>query len=112
MLREAAVEFLGSADGWCVPSYGRRMGAHVDAIMERMDSGDLNEAVILVPARWDTAWWRRLSPSTVCFIRGRVRFGGHPTGAPFPSAVLYHGHRQDEFGRAFVRFGDVFAVTS
>jgi site-specific DNA-methyltransferase (adenine-specific) len=54
--------------------------------------------VALVPARTDTHWWhdhvwdaQRHAPRTgveVRFLRGRLKFSGMPTGAPFPSVVV------------------------
>ena len=46
--------------------------------------------VMLVPSRTDTRWWHRFAmrASEIRFIRGRLKFGGAKTGAPFPSAVL------------------------
>jgi site-specific DNA-methyltransferase (adenine-specific) len=40
-------------------------------------------------ARVDTAWWHDVAAcGEVRFLRGRVRFGGTRSGAPFPSAVV------------------------
>lgn len=54
--------------------------------------------VALVPARTDTRWWhehvwdmaqhRPRAGVEVRFLRGRVKFSGASTGAPFPSAVV------------------------
>jgi hypothetical protein len=45
--------------------------------------------VCLVPARTDTRWWQDCcTAGEVRFVRGRLRFGGTATGAPFPSAVV------------------------
>ena len=45
---------------------------------------------MLVPARTDTAWWHDyvVPFAEVRFLRGRVKFEGAPTTAPFPSAVV------------------------
>lgn len=43
----------------------------------------------LVPARTDTEWWHRyVIREDVRFVKGRLRFGGSPNPAPFPSAVV------------------------
>jgi phage N-6-adenine-methyltransferase len=49
-------------------------------------------AVYLVPARTDTAWWHELAwgRAEVRFLRGRLKFGGSKTSAPFPSVVLVY----------------------
>jgi site-specific DNA-methyltransferase (adenine-specific) len=46
--------------------------------------------VLLVPARTDTRWWHEfaMKATEIRFIRGRLKFGGAKTGAPFPSAVV------------------------
>ncbi|AGC43298.1 prophage L54a N-6-adenine-methyltransferase [Myxococcus stipitatus DSM 14675] len=57
--------------------------------------------VALLPARTDTRWWHRHiwdvdrdapRPGVrVKFFRGRLKFGGRKTGAPFPSALVTFG---------------------
>lgn len=43
----------------------------------------------LVPARTDTEWWHRyVIGREVRFVKGRLKFGGSPNPAPFPSAVV------------------------
>lgn len=46
--------------------------------------------VLLVPSRTDTRWWHKfaMKASEIRFIRGRLKFGGATTGAPFPSCVV------------------------
>lgn len=47
--------------------------------------------VCLVPVRTDTAWWHRYVlpfAAEIQYLRGRVRFEGAASSAPFPSAVL------------------------
>lgn len=49
---------------------------------------DRATVVMLVPARTDTRyWWRFTRQAEIRFLPGRLRFGGAPSGAPFPSAV-------------------------
>ena len=48
-------------------------------------------AVYLLPARTDTRWFHRLClpyATEIRFVRGRLKFGGSTTGAPFPSMVV------------------------
>lgn len=50
-----------------------------------------NEAtiVVLVPARTDTrAWFDHVRFGEVRFLKGRLKFKGAPTSAPFPSALV------------------------
>lgn len=46
--------------------------------------------VLLVPARTCTRWWHNyaMKATEIRFIRGRLKFGGAKTGAPFPSCVV------------------------
>jgi site-specific DNA-methyltransferase (adenine-specific) len=45
--------------------------------------------VALIPARPDTRWWWDYvrKADLIYFIKGRLRFGGGKSGAPFPSAL-------------------------
>lgn len=60
--------------------------------------------VALVPARTDTAWWATLMEArpTVAFWRGRLKFKGAPSGAPFPSALLFYNVPPDVVAAVFV----------
>ena len=54
--------------------------------------------VCLVPSRTDTRWWHQhvwdgekhqpRSGVEIRFIKGRLKFGGSESGAPFPSVVI------------------------
>lgn len=46
--------------------------------------------VALLPSRTDTGWWHEciMRADRIYFIRGRLKFSGHKTGAPFPSAII------------------------
>lgn len=47
---------------------------------------------ILIPSRTDTAYWHDyLSSGALFFIRGRLKFVGAKSGAPFPSAIVCLG---------------------
>jgi phage N-6-adenine-methyltransferase len=47
---------------------------------------------ILIPSRTDTAYWHdSLSSGALFFIRGRLKFVGAKSGAPFPSCVVCLG---------------------
>lgn len=54
-------------------------------------------AVCLVPARVDTNWWwdnvvTYGGSVSVAFIKGRIKFVGASSGAPFPSALVIYGY--------------------
>lgn len=45
--------------------------------------------VCLIPARTDTKWWHRYAmKGEIRLIKGRVKFEGAKSSAPFPSAVV------------------------
>ncbi len=73
---------------WCNPPYGRSITSKwVDKAIEE---GRKTLVVMLLPARPSTRWWARAVESCqeVRFVRGRIKFQGAASGAPFPSAVL------------------------
>ena len=71
---------------YCNPPYGRGIGDWLAKARE----ADLS--VFLLPARTDTKWWHEhaMKADEVRFLRGRLKFGGSKTGAPFPSVVLIY----------------------
>lgn len=72
---------------WMNPPYGSEIGSWVRKAWESAQQGAT--VVCLVPARVDTGWWWDYCRfGEVRFLRGRLRFGGGDTGAPFPSAVV------------------------
>lgn len=91
------------------PPYGREIGAWVDGCVEAAAPYDLSghefhpEIIALVPARVDTAWYRRCveTAQAIRFWNGRLTFKGAPHPAPFPSALIYWGDRARRFHRAF-----------
>jgi phage N-6-adenine-methyltransferase len=72
---------------WMNPPYGDGIGAWMRKAHESSLLGAT--VVCLVPARTDTRWWQDIAAlGDIRFVRGRLRFGGTATGAPFPSAVV------------------------
>ena len=83
-----AQKWTGSC--WMNPPYGSEIPAWIQKAAEEAASGAT--VVCLVPARVDTAWWwDYVSFAEVRFLRGRLKFGGAETSAPFPSAVVVFG---------------------
>lgn len=71
------------------PPYGRKIGLWIKKAYEASLKGAI--VVCLLPSRTDTAWWHDYviaHASMVKFVRGRLKFGGSKTSAPFPSAVV------------------------
>ena len=73
---------------WMNPPYGRGIGEWVRKAFEESLRGAT--VVALLPARSDTAWWHDyvMKASEIRLLRGRLRFVGAKTSAPFPSAVV------------------------
>jgi site-specific DNA-methyltransferase (adenine-specific) len=72
---------------WMNPPYGRQIGKWMKRAYEASLTGA--KVVCLVPARTDTNWWWEFArKGDIEFIRGRLKFGGVQTSAPFPSAVV------------------------
>ena len=69
---------------FCNPPYGPGIAKWLAKARE----ADL--AVYLLPSRTDTRWWHdhAMHADEIRFLRGRLKFGGATTGAPFPSVVL------------------------
>jgi len=66
------------------------------------DEGDRAPVICcLIPARTDTAWWHDhvAMHAKVIFLRGRVRFVGGASAAPFPSAVAVFGEMAENLPR-------------
>lgn len=88
------------------PPYSR-VQAFADKVA--LEAGNIAEAIVLVPARTETRWWRVIPASVVCFFDGRLRFipeNGEAKGAAtFPSAALYVGPDPAAFYFAFADMG-------
>lgn len=92
--RYFTVEDDGLAQSWapeCVfmnPPYGRVIGQWIEKAYH--ESRDGATVVCLVPARTDTAYWHDyvMRADEIILLRGRVRFVGGTSCAPFPSAVV------------------------
>lgn len=70
---------------WCNPPYGRGIK---DWVLKASQHDDL--VVMLLPARTDTKWFHELvlPNASVEFIKGRLKFGGGQSPAPFPSMIV------------------------
>lgn len=72
---------------WVNPPYGRALG-----LWTRKASLEAKHAaliVMLVPSRTDTVWWHEaIKTARPVFLKGRLRFEGAKSSAPFPSALL------------------------
>lgn len=63
--------------------------------------------ITLTPARTDTKWFQEhmITASAMCFWKGRIRFVGAPSAAPFPAVIAYWGNDTDKFKEIFSPYG-------
>lgn len=74
---------------WMNPPYGREQVKWINKASESKCT-----IVCLIPARPDTKVWHNIifeKASAVCFLKGRLKFGGSKDSAPFPSAIVVFG---------------------
>jgi phage N-6-adenine-methyltransferase len=83
---------------WCNPPYGAGVGRRLEKAWQSVSSGEAEVVVCLVPARTDTAWGHDWATrAEIEFLRGRLRFGGKDSSAPFPSALLVFRNAQNRY---------------
>lgn len=73
------------------PPYGREIGAWVTKAHNESERGAL--VVGLLPARTDTVWFHEhvYHAAEIRFLRGRIKFEGATSSAPFPSIIAVWG---------------------
>ena len=82
---------------WCNPPYGREQTKFVLKVYEASVKHN-STVVVLIPARPDTKLWQNIifpNANQICFIKGRLKFGGAKESAPFPSALVVFGNDVD-----------------
>ena len=73
---------------FCNPPYSRIV-EFLKKGLYHLAAGDCELLVYLIPARTDTAWFHDYcKQGEIRFIRGRLKFGGSKSSAPFPSMVV------------------------
>ena len=99
---------------WMNPPYAQPLIADFsEAVASKYESGEIEQACILVNNATETAWFQRMlqAASAVCFPRSRIRFvdpEGNPSGAPLQGqAVLYLGNEPETFASVFSEKGAV-----
>ena len=92
------------------PPYGNDLAKWTSLLCEEFEKGTLTEAIALLPARTDTAWFRGLAKYPRCFLQGRLKFLGAKSSAPFPSMLVYLGARPGVFWKVFSNTGGVYRV--
>lgn len=75
---------------YCNPPYGEE-GVWVHKAIVEVAVGRAARVVFLIPSKTSTGWWHQLVEpyaATVRFLKGRRKFVGAPSCAPFASAVV------------------------
>ncbi|MBU2806170.1 adenine methyltransferase, partial [Acidithiobacillus ferridurans] len=85
---------------WCNPPYGRAIPDWIAKSAAAAAGGA--QVLVLIPARTGARWWHEAiaAGATPLFLRGRLKFwrnGVEGDAAPFDSAILCFGLRQDQF---------------
>lgn len=93
------------------PPYGDAIRLFVDRLLAAYESGDVSEAIAVLPARPDTRWFQPLYRYPLCFWRGRVKFNRpgkqKASSAPFPTVILYLGAQVERFCTLFGEYGQI-----
>lgn len=92
------------------PPYGRGIDKWVDKVMDEYEAGNVKEAILLLPARTETRWFRRLTDFKWCAVNKRIKFGGKDgsNSATFPSAIFYLGWQPKKFSKVFSKIGIIW----
>lgn len=93
------------------PPYGRVLRTWTDRLIDEFEAGDVTAAIVCVPSRTDTAWFRQFAPYHRCFVTGRLKFSGSANSAPFPTVIFYLGPNPDRFVEVFSPIGDCYGPT-
>jgi len=89
------------------PPYGSEIPQWIDALVSKYESGELREAIALLPGRTDTRWFQPLYAHPICMVRGRLQFQNSPHSAPFPSVIVYLGSNRIGFINIFKELGPI-----
>ena len=81
---------LSGFTGWLNPPYGRMLKPFSEQVVKQLEKGNIKRVVMLVPCRTETKWFLTLIPyaSHVLFFKGRLRFEGATSSAPFSSCLI------------------------
>jgi hypothetical protein len=99
---------------WMNPPYAQPLITQfTELLSDKFDSGEINQACVLVNNATETNWFQRMldSCTCLCLLKSRVKFidkSGNPSGAPLQGQiVLYFGNNQQSFEKSFSQFGKV-----
>jgi hypothetical protein len=120
---KAQTYFTADSDGltktwggnvWMNPPYAQPLITQfTELLSDKFDSGEINQACVLVNNATETNWFQRMldSCTCLCLLKSRVKFidkSGNPSGAPLQGQiVLYFGNNPQSFEKSFSQFGKV-----
>ena len=90
------------------PPYGRELKKWILYLCEQYESGNVDEAIALVPSRTDVEWFKRIATYPICCIFGRLKFVNAKWPSPFPSMIIYMGKNIKKFAKIFSDIGDSY----
>jgi ParB family chromosome partitioning protein len=100
---------------WMNPPYAQPLiNQFAEAVSQKLESGEIDQAIILVNNATETQWFQRMAgvASAVCFPKSRIKFldpSGKP-GAPLQGqAIIYFGNCPKLFRQEFSTYGATFA---
>jgi len=84
----------------------------IPRIVGAFESGEIDQAIILVPARTSENWFQPLYKYPLCFIKNRLTFKTSKEAyashnAPFPSVLIYLGSNGKKFIDSFEDIGNI-----
>jgi ParB family chromosome partitioning protein len=100
---------------WMNPPYAQPlMSQFAEAVAAKYESGEIDQAIVLVNNATETQWWQRMAScsSAVCFPKTRIKFlrpNGN-TGAPLQGqTILYFGKYETAFVNEFSKYGATYS---
>jgi hypothetical protein len=90
------------------PPYGSEIPHWADKLVLEFLEGRVTQAIVLLPSRTDTQWFRSLKDFPRCFMWGRVKFNDNPNSAPFPTMLVSVGCDRDRFIKVMSALGDIY----
>ena len=97
---------------WLNPPYGGNARLFIERLMREYEVGNVTAACTLVNSHpTETKWFQQLFDHAICFVAGRIDFGGPSravsTTSTHGSAVAYLGKDREKFAKVFSQFGSV-----
>lgn len=97
---------------WLNPPYGGQARLFIERLLREYQVGNVTAACSLVNSHpTETKWFQELFRYTICFVRGRIDFGGPSrevaSTSTHGSAIVYLGEDVEGFTREFKQFGAV-----